>query len=140
MSNELKVGGELDLDCPRCKLNLAHTILAMVDGEPVKVRCNTCGSERTLRRKKNVPKGSGLRARRSRPNGPAEAESAWRRLVEEAGPAPRRRYNMYDSYEKGDVLDHPAFGVGIVTAGLGQNKVEVAFKSGPKVLVHRFKG
>ncbi|NOZ86116.1 MAG: hypothetical protein GXP49_07600 [Deltaproteobacteria bacterium] len=140
MNLELRVGGEIDLDCPKCKLNLAHTILAMVDGEPVKVRCNTCGYEHKVRKSRNIPKGSGLRARKSRPSGPAEAEATWKRLLDEAGPIPRKRYNMYESYEKGDLIDHPAFGVGIVTNYFSGNKIEVGFRSGPKVLVHNYKG
>ena len=44
-----KVGGEVDAFCTRCKMDLAHTILAMVGTKPVRVRCNTCGGDHAFR-------------------------------------------------------------------------------------------
>ena len=37
-----KTGGEVDCFCTRCKMVLAHTILAMVGDRPARVKCNTC--------------------------------------------------------------------------------------------------
>ncbi len=37
-----KVGGEVDCFCTKCELTLAHTVIAMLDAQPVKVQCNTC--------------------------------------------------------------------------------------------------
>jgi len=45
----LKVGGEVDAVCGRCKMTLAHTILAMVGTKPVRVQCNTCGAQHGYR-------------------------------------------------------------------------------------------
>src|SRR2546422_867426 len=44
-----KVGADIDAWCTRCKMNLGHTILAMVSGRPVRVRCNTCQGEHNYR-------------------------------------------------------------------------------------------
>src|SRR5512138_1592035 len=38
----VNVGGEVDALCSRCELVLAHTVHAVVSGQPVKVECNTC--------------------------------------------------------------------------------------------------
>ena len=35
-----RVGGEVDATCTRCKMELAHTILAMVGPKIIRVRCN----------------------------------------------------------------------------------------------------
>jgi len=40
----LTAGREVDGMCTRCKLLTGHTIVAMVDGAPKRVKCNSCGS------------------------------------------------------------------------------------------------
>lgn len=42
---ELTAGKELDAKCTKCKTVTGHIIVAMVDGAPKKVKCNTCDSE-----------------------------------------------------------------------------------------------
>src|SRR5262245_65118967 len=44
-----KVGGEVDAFCTRCKMTLAHTILAMVGQTIARVQCNTCGGQHAYR-------------------------------------------------------------------------------------------
>ena len=44
-----KVGGEVDAFCTRCKMTLAHTILAMVGTKIARVKCNTCGGDHAYR-------------------------------------------------------------------------------------------
>ena len=39
-------------------------------------------------------------------------------------------------YEVGDMVSHPTFGLGPVTKLLADQKIEVTFESGVKVLVH----
>ena len=45
MQKSLKVGGDIDAWCTRCKMDLGHTILAMVGTKAARVRCNTCQGE-----------------------------------------------------------------------------------------------
>ncbi|MCA9674926.1 MAG: hypothetical protein KC464_07830 [Myxococcales bacterium] len=47
-----------------------------------------------------------------------------------------RPYSIRDTYEEGDLVSHPVFDVGIVTELLPDNKVEITFKEGPRILVH----
>ncbi|MFY0576846.1 hypothetical protein ACN28S_23190 [Cystobacter fuscus] len=49
MATQLKVGGEVDAFCTRCRLTLAHTILAMVGTKIARVRCNTCNGDHAFR-------------------------------------------------------------------------------------------
>ncbi|MSP90368.1 MAG: hypothetical protein EXR79_00955 [Myxococcales bacterium] len=51
---EPAVGRECDAPCTRCKLELAHTIVAMVGLEVKRVRCKTCGSEHNYRSSREV--------------------------------------------------------------------------------------
>ena len=39
-----KVGGDTLCYCSRCKMELAHVIVSMLDGHPAKVMCKTCHS------------------------------------------------------------------------------------------------
>lgn len=46
----LRLGDDIDDYCIKCKRVSNHSILALVDGEPVKVRCRSCYNEGPYRR------------------------------------------------------------------------------------------
>ncbi len=126
-----KVGGEVDAFCTRCKLNLAHTILAMVGAKIVRVRCNTCGGDHAFR---STP---------ARTRAPAQSRGSHERVVisfeqqlagKDISHAPK--YSPKDAYGVDQVIDHPTFGLGIVAA-VREDKVDVVFKAAQKTLVHR---
>lgn len=48
-----KTGGEIDAYCTKCRLDLAHRIIAMVGDAVKKVECKTCGSHHLYRRPKS---------------------------------------------------------------------------------------
>lgn len=132
-----RVGGEIDGYCTKCRLTLAHTILAMVGTKVAKVKCNTCGGEHALRA---APGASSPRATRSGKKAArvTKAEkvvvSFEQRLAEkDAGSA--QPYSARMLYKEGALLQHPTFGLGIVTA-VRQDKIDVDFKASQKTLVH----
>jgi hypothetical protein len=134
-----KVGGETDVMCTRCKMVLAHTILAMVDGRPARVNCNTCHTDRTWR---PVNGASPPRTPRE-PQEPAKPgrpglvkETDFDRLMKNRDYTRAVRYSPRATFTLETVVDHPTFGLGLVTAVKGPDKVEVLFKDGPHVLVH----
>lgn len=45
-----RLGDDIDDYCIKCKRVTNHSILAIVDGEPVKVRCRSCYNEGPYRR------------------------------------------------------------------------------------------
>jgi hypothetical protein len=47
-----------------------------------------------------------------------------------------RRYSPRERYAEGQVLDHPQFGRGFVSALRDGGKLEVTFRGGVKTLVH----
>ncbi len=131
-----KTGGEVDTDCSRCKMLLAHTILAMVGPKIARVKCNTCGSEHAFHG------GGAAGGRRTRSTKSASARE----------PAAKARVSITDVLMKTDVktalpyapgtrfvldqlINHPTFGLGIVT-GVRGDKVDVAFKAFEKTLAH----
>ena len=59
----LRLGDEIDDYCPRCKLLLNHAVASMVDGNVVKVVCQTCHTEHPYKNATVPPKKrSGPRA------------------------------------------------------------------------------
>ncbi len=129
----LKVGGEVDAFCTRCELTLAHTIHALLAGRPVKVECNTCHSVHRYR-------GSLPGARSGEPRGRAAHERAavagFEELLARRDAGKAQPYSPRSRFAVDDVVDHPVFGRGFVSALRDGDKVEITFRSDVKVLVH----
>jgi len=137
-----KVGGEVDAPCTRCKLTLAHTILAMVGTKIVRVRCNTCGGDHVYRAAPGTTdRLSSARTATARATSAARAEKPEKVVIsfeeqlagKDVANAPK--YSPKDTYQLDQVIQHPTFGLGLVTAVRG-DKVDIAFKSETKTLVH----
>lgn len=60
MSN-YRLGDDLDDYCVKCKRLTNQSILAIVDGEPAKVRCRSCYHEQAYRRGEVPPSKKDLR-------------------------------------------------------------------------------
>ena len=134
----VKVGGEVDAFCTRCELTLAHTVHAVVSGRPIKVECNTCHAVHRYR----DPPGSAARAARAvggpRAERPARERApvvAFDELLAAKTGAPQP-YSPKRTYAVDEVVDHPTFGRGFVSAVRDGGKIEVTFRSDVKLLVH----
>ena len=125
------VGGEVDAFCTRCKLQLAHTILAMVGSKIARVRCNTCGGDHAFR---STP---------ARTRAPSQPRASHERVIisfeqQLAGKdvSTAARYSPKSAYQVEQLIDHPTFGLGIIMA-VREDKIDVVFKAAEKTLVHR---
>jgi len=127
----VRVGGDVDAMCSRCELILAHTVIAMVQGRPVKVQCNTC---RTVHAFRGSPAGSHPRAA---PRAAREKKSvlSFDEALAAKATAAARPYAPTTSYGHDEVVSHPTFGLGWVTL-VRPDKVEIVFRSGSKTLIH----
>jgi hypothetical protein len=130
----VKVGGEVDAFCTRCQLTLAHTVHAVVSGRPVKVECNTChtvhryrGSAGSSSSPRTGPRAE--RSSRERMVAGFEEMLASKKLAGAQPYSPKRTYSV------DDVVDHPIFGRGFVSAIRDPTKIEVTFRSDVKILV-----
>jgi len=136
----IALGKDIDSWCTRCKLVLAHTIETIVNGKAKRVHCNTCGSQHVHRAGPPGEGGTGTATRtRTRTTAAPRAVPAatmYAGLMQGRNPGNARAYAMTQTYKAGELLQHPLFGVGVVTADKGDGKVEVVFESGGKVLVH----
>jgi hypothetical protein len=134
-SGKKKLGGNVDSWCGKCKMMLAHTIEAMVGDKPARVHCNTCKSQHSY---KAHPPATSTRTTRTREPGapPKTRATRYQTLLKDKDAAAAKSYSFKDTYEPGDVLEHPNFGRGVATAVKEGNKVEVLFETGSKVLIH----
>lgn len=140
-----KVGGEVDAFCTRCKMTLAHTILAMVGTTIARVECNTCRGQHAFR---SAPGSSSSRTRSSSSFGASstatkaasreslvKAVSSFEEQLRGKDLTRARKYSPKETFAVDDVIDHPTFGLGLVRV-VRQDKVEVAFKAQERTLIH----
>jgi hypothetical protein len=126
-----RVGGEVDAACTRCKLDLAHTILAMVGARIVRVKCNTCQSDHAYRQtqRRATPAAGRPRAAASE-----RTVLGFEDQLARADVAGARDYKPTDTYAVEQVVRHPLFGLGIVRV-VRPDKMDVAFKAALRTLV-----
>ncbi len=129
---EKKVGQIVDSYCGRCKLDRAHTIMVMDDETIAKVRCNVCGGSHKLRSAPEPGKGRKSTGK-SGPIDPATAQSIWEACLAEAT-GTGKEYSMIAKYRVGDIVDHFAFGRGVVMK-LYANKCDMLFKDKSRLMV-----
>lgn len=163
-TKELSAGGRIETTCSRCNDVTGHVIVAMVGDVIVKVECQACGSVHKYREakkpklKSDTPSVRRVRSGESREVAVSQARSeaakkaaqtratqraqqeaeavmiAWKSVIVSKGTSDARPYNMRQSFEVGEIVDHPTFGMGEVQNTVRPDKMEVLFKNGLKVL------
>lgn len=134
-----KVGGEVDAFCTKCKMTLAHTILAMVGTKIARVRCNTCGGDHAYRTAPGTTTRTPSAARAPRATAVEKEEKlllSFQDQLKDRDLSAAPMYSPKDSYQLDQLINHPTFGYGIVTA-VRNDKVDISFKGQQKTLVHR---
>jgi hypothetical protein len=135
MNNNYTTGGYIESWCTKCELELGHTIIAMVDNSPKRVKCNTCGGEHNYRAKPSEKS-------RTRPKSPSRKVRAQEINYNEhisrltgGDLSNAKTYSINGNFEKDDVIDHSQFGIGIVLSVIHINKIEILFKDASKLLI-----
>ncbi len=109
---------------------VAHNLNGIV----ARVKCRTCGSEHKYHpeKKKSSPRVARTVSRtlsaRKVPVAPSLEE--FTKKLKGKEPIP---YGISGSFNAGDVIGHPKFGMGLVTK-LSRQRIEVLFLDGPKTL------
>jgi flavoprotein len=134
-----KVCDEVDAQCGRCKLLLAHTVVAVQEGVPALIRCLTCGNEHKYR----PPSGSSSGKKRSvrvKKADPAEKKAKhnlqlWLDRVDGMDPVSAKPYAISGSFRVNDLIKHQKFGVGVVISVLSPQSIIALFQEGEKSLI-----
>lgn len=149
MPRPLKVGGDVDSWCTKCRMMLTHRIVAMVGPKPARVECETCHSQHNWRefppgeapaaRSASSSSGSGPRAPRVSHVTKLEQERrdrevSWAQAVNGKLVTDFIKYNVKQQFQVGDLVKHPKFGDGVVTQVIDKNKVEILFRDEPRKL------
>ncbi len=150
MPRPLKVGGDVDSWCTKCRMMLTHRIVAMVGPKPARVECETCHSQHNWRER--APGEAPVREARivgssgSAPRAPRvshvtkleqerrDREQSWEKAVTGRMMADFIKYNVKTQFKVGDLVKHPKFGDGVVTQVIDAHKVEILFKDEPRRL------
>lgn len=124
---ESMVGKDLDGWCNRCKLMLAHVVIALKNEKPYRVECKTCNNKHV--HKPNPPGTKKPRAKK--PPKPTEYELIMAKRDADTAVA----YSAKNAYDRDQLISHPTLGVGLVTDHKGPGKVQVLFAGGEKLLL-----
>jgi hypothetical protein len=138
MSDDVKVGvaGELDAWCTTCKQMKNHVVVAMKGEKPAKVECAGCHKQHVYRpNPPGTPKPKVKKVRSTIAAAAPPVDDLQNKLI--AGEGLAGPYSPSVTYAVDQFLKHPTFGVGLVVALPGPQKIEVAFSDQRKVLVHQ---
>jgi len=135
--SKIAVGSDVEAYCTKCKLVLAHSVVAMEGAKPRRVRCNTCNGEHNYRASKPVPKTPSKKAATKAPKKTTtkKTRQSWEEVMQEAAAKPHKKYTMSGSFGEGDWIEHATFGWGGVQAFVPPNKITVRFADATRMLV-----
>ena len=133
-----KAGQDIDSYCGKCKMTLAHVIVAMEGPKVVRAQCKTCYATHAYRKDPalKAKKTTTPRASRKADAKPRFTATEFDVVMSQRNIAQARQYGVRETFEECDVIDHKKFGLGAVTCCLPDAKIEVLFREGPKTLVH----
>jgi uncharacterized CHY-type Zn-finger protein len=126
--------------CKKCETDRYHRVLAHLSSSEAKIECEVCGSKKKL----NI--GNNMATKKKSTTSKAKAKKtsvkatnhleAWNDLKERFSDLPPEIYTIRGNFTMDMVIDHPTFGIGIVTQSQS-NKIDVCFEEGVKTLMHR---
>jgi len=131
---KIVVGSDVEAYCTKCKIVLAHTVVAIQTGKPRRVKCNTCSGQHNYRPTKPVAKTTAKKAPKAKA-APRKTKQSWDEIMEAAASKPHKTYSMSGSFSEGDWIVHATFGLGCVQAFMPPNKITVRFADSTKMLI-----
>ena len=119
-------------DCKKCGVDRFHIVLAHPTDASAKLECEVCHAKKTMKlgAKKAKAKTGAKKVRIS-----ASKANRWEEVKAHINEAKKLSYNMKAKFNLHSTIDHPKFGIGVVTAIQAQS-VEVVFADGTRSLVH----
>lgn len=150
MEEELKslpeVARRIFLDCKKCQCGRYHVVIAHSSKTSAKVECEVCKSKKTFKlasakksssSKSRVTTGAAA-AKKTRGGSKASAGKHLEKFVElkhQFGGGTVLPYKMTVRFVVNSAIEHPKFGLGIVTE-VGSQSIQVTFQDEDRSLVH----
>ena len=140
-------GDEVDAKCSKCKIDgvgdvVAHTVIAMKGAKIARVRCNTCNAEHAYRAPPTASEATAAKRRAERkttktaPITPKTTPTEFEVIAADKDLNNAQKYSIKMELKLNDIVDHPKFGVGVVTEIREHQKAHVAFSDGGRVLIY----
>jgi hypothetical protein len=134
--SKIAVGSDVEAYCTKCKMVLAHAIVAMEGQKPRRVRCNTCNGEHNYRANKPAAKAPAKKTEKGTAKKTTKkTRQSWEEVMLEASAKPHKKYIMSGSFGEGDWIEHATFGLGCVQTFVAPNKITVRFADTTRMLV-----
>ncbi|MCB0378315.1 MAG: hypothetical protein KDD33_07470 [Bdellovibrionales bacterium] len=121
--------------CSKCETERYHRVLAHLSSTEAKLECEVCGKKAKLSTTKEKTKSTKKKKTTKKKSAANAHAEEWKNLMESHQNDPQS-YNFQGFYLEDTVIDHPTFGLGIVTASHA-SKIEVCFEEGVKTLIHK---
>jgi hypothetical protein len=131
---KIAVGSDVEAYCTKCKLVLAHTVVALQGAKPRRVKCNTCGGEHNFRPSKPVARAATKKTEKTK-TPLKRTRQSWGEIMQEASGKPHKPYSMSGSFGEGDWIEHSTFGLGCVQSFTPPNKITVRFADTTRLLI-----
>jgi hypothetical protein len=130
----VEVGSDVDAYCTKCKMDTTHVVVAKYEEEIRRVQCNVCGSVHNYK----PPKGdadddSETPAAKKKT---AVKKATWEEVSAKKDFSHARPYAFEMMLKENDLIQHAAFGPGVVTEIVGPTKAEVVFQDQKRILVY----
>jgi hypothetical protein len=132
---KIAVGSDVEAYCTKCRMVLAHAVVAMQGAKPRRVRCNTCSGEHNYRATKPVTKAAPKKGEKAAKSTTKKTRQSWEEVMQEASAKPHKKYSMSGSFGEGDWIEHATFGLGCVQSFVPPNKITVRFADSTRMLV-----
>jgi hypothetical protein len=132
-----QVGQDMLSYCTRCKMDLTHSVVAVIGDRVKRVLCQTCNKEHAFR----LPAGLRALSVKERAAKSAALDKArcaadeWVTDIARTKAHSAKPYTLDGLYKMGQKLDHRTFGLGMVKNMIAPNKMEVLFEDGMKMLI-----
>ena len=134
---KIEVGKEVVAFCSKCKDSTTHVIEVIKDEKISRVMCKACLSSHRFRTSavEKAAKKPAKKATKKAPPKTAQQKKWERMLAKTDSESIPIEYKMDKSYKVLNVIQHHAFGLGVVREVYGTTKMAVVFQIGEKTLV-----
>lgn len=135
MSSTPELGHDIDAYCISCKMVLAHTVIAKVGDTVKRVKCNTCNKEHVYRTSATKSRAKSSTAKKAAKPKTKAITTQFNTLLDGRSVEDAMPYSPKMQLQLSDVINHPNFGLGVVSQVKSSGKAEVVFPEQIKVLI-----
>lgn len=120
--------------CKKCAVERYQVVMAHTSSKVAKLECEVCGTKNNM--KVGAPKAPRVKKDGTTSTKPRRAthKERWAQLTQKAG-SDASPYNMKIQFKLESVINHPKFGLGVVTAAT-ESSIQVVFEDEERALVH----